>query len=164
MIDEDMRAVIDTQHLCFAATVSHDGRPNLSPKGTLRVWDSEHVFFCDIASPNTRRNLQTNPWIEVNVIDPLSRRGYRFFGKATLHRDDDVYRKAVEQIVREEKAEYPVNSVVLIRVEHAMPLFSPGYQHIQDELEMRKMWKERRSLFEKQFEAHMTRRGPYRSK
>ncbi len=148
MIDEDMRALIDSQHLCFAATVNHDGRPNLSPKGTIRVWDSEHLFFCDIASPNTRRNLETNPWIEINVVDPLSRRGYRFLGKATLHRDDEVHRKAVEQIFREESANYAVNSVVLIRVERAMPIYSPGYQQVQDELKMRKMWRERRSQFE----------------
>lgn len=30
MINEDMRAIIEAQHLCFAATVSPDGRPNLS--------------------------------------------------------------------------------------------------------------------------------------
>ncbi len=157
-----MRALVDTQHLCFAATVSHDGRPNLSPKGTIRVWDSEHLFFCDIASPNTRRNLETNPWIEINIVDPLSRRGYRFLGKATLHRDDDIYRKAVEQIMTEENADYTVHSVVLIRVERAAPIYSPGYQHIRDEVEMRKMWKERRSQFEGRFEAHMKKRGSYR--
>ncbi len=157
-----MRAVIDTQHLCFAATVGSDGRPNLSPKGTIRVWDSEHLFFCDIESPNTRRNLQTNPWIEINIVDPLSRRGYRFIGKATLHRDDDTYRKAVEQITSEENADYKVHSVVLIRVERAAPIYSPGYEHVHDESEMRKMWRERRSLFEGRFEAHVNKRGPYR--
>ncbi len=157
-----MRAVIDTQHLCFAATVTPDGHPNLSPKGTIRVWDDEHIFFCDIASPNTRRNLETNPWIEVNVIDPLSRRGYRFLGKATLHRDDDIYRKAVERISKEENASYQVQSVVLIRVERAVPIYSPGYKHVNDELEMRNLWRERRFHFEKQFEAHMNKSGPYR--
>jgi len=99
MIDEDMQAIIDAQHLCFAATVSHDGRPNLSTKGTIRVWDENHIFFCDIASPHTRSNLEKNPWIEVNVVDPVSRRGYRFLGKATLHRGDDIYRKATQQVL-----------------------------------------------------------------
>jgi predicted pyridoxine 5'-phosphate oxidase superfamily flavin-nucleotide-binding protein len=31
MITPDMRAVIEVSQLCFAATVSSDGRPNLSP-------------------------------------------------------------------------------------------------------------------------------------
>src|SRR5690349_1625177 len=33
MLTSDMRAVIRAAHLCFAATVTPDGQPNLSPKG-----------------------------------------------------------------------------------------------------------------------------------
>ena len=162
MIDDDMRAVVEAQHLCFAATVSPSGRPNLSPKGTIRVWDEKHIFFCDIASPNTRRNLERSPWIEVNVVDPLSRRGYRFFGKAALHRNDEVYERATQRIFSEEGNTYRVNAVVLIEVEHAMPLYSPGYEHVSDEFEMRKVWKDRRSKMEKEFDAHIARHGPFK--
>lgn len=162
MIDEDMRAVIDGQHLCFAATVSQDGRPNLSPKGTIRVWDNDSIFFCDTSSPNTRSNLEKNPWIEVNVVDPLSRRGYRFFGKATLHRNDEIYKQATQRIFSEEKASYPVHAVVLIKVERALPVISPGYIHIKSEHEMRNMWKERRAAMESEFEKHITHSGPFK--
>src|SRR5262249_22739922 len=85
MLTPDMRAVIEAAHLCFAATVTPEGRPNLSPKGTIRVWDDTHLFFLDIASPGTRANLTNAPWLELNVMDPLSRRGYRFSGPAALH-------------------------------------------------------------------------------
>ena len=159
-----MRAVIDTQHLCFAATVTPDGHPNLSPKGTIRVWDEEHIYFCDISSPNTRRNLEKNPWIEVNVVDPLSRRGYRFLGKGEVHRDDEIFRKATQQIFAEEATTYPVNAVILIKVDRALPVLSPGYLHTGDELAMRKMWRGRRVLMERQFEAHIERRGPHQSR
>jgi predicted pyridoxine 5'-phosphate oxidase superfamily flavin-nucleotide-binding protein len=67
MINEDMRAIIEAQHLCFAATVSLDVRPNLSPKATIRVWDEKHLF-CDIASPNTRSNLEKKAWIELTSM------------------------------------------------------------------------------------------------
>jgi predicted pyridoxine 5'-phosphate oxidase superfamily flavin-nucleotide-binding protein len=162
LLDDDMRAVIAAQRLCFAATISSDGRPNLSPKGTVRVWDDTHLFFCDIASPGTRRNLAANPWIELNIVDTLSRRGYRFLGKATLHQDDDVYRRATEQIFREEGATYEVHAVVLIAVERALPLVSPGYEHVKDEWEMRTVWKLRRTELESEFEAHIKKRGPMR--
>src|SRR5919201_1436796 len=85
MLTSDMRAVIEAAHLCFAATVTPDGRPNVSPKGTIRVWDDTHLFFLDIASPGTRANLAHSPWLELNVVDQLSRRGYRFAGRASLH-------------------------------------------------------------------------------
>ena len=78
-----------------------------------------------------------------------------------MHRGDDVYRKAVEQINTEENAGYQVHSVVLIRVVRAIRIYSPGYTHVHDELQMRKMWRERRSQFEKQFESDVNKRGPY---
>ncbi len=160
MIDDDMRAVIAAQHLCFAATVSPDGHPNLSPKGTIRVWDDDHLFFCDIASPNTRRNLASNPAIELNVVDPVSRRGYRFAGRATLHAGDEVFRHATQVIFGEEGTSYPVHCVVLVAVERALPLLSPGYWHVDDEHAMRAMWRERRQRMDADFEAHIAQHGP----
>ena len=50
VLTPDMRAVIEAAHLCFAATVTPEGRPNLSPKGTIRVWDDTHLYFLDNAS------------------------------------------------------------------------------------------------------------------
>src|SRR5262252_10107529 len=94
-----MRAVIQSAHLCFAATVTPDGRPNVSPKGTIRVWDDSHLFFLDIASPGTRNNLEHAPWLELNVVDQISRRGYRFACSATLHYPgSDVYVEAVRRV------------------------------------------------------------------
>jgi hypothetical protein len=162
-LDDDMRAVIAAQRLCFAATVTPDGRPNLSPKGTLRVWDDQHLFFCDIASPGTRANLLAHPWIEVNIVDTASRRGYRFLGRASLHTDDEVYRVAIRRLEAEEGHRYQVASVVLIAVERALPLYSPGYQHVPDEWAMRGLWKERRAELDAGFEAHIHSRGPFRA-
>src|ERR1700730_15194571 len=123
----DMRAVIRSAHLCFAATVSPEGRPNVSPKGTIRIWDDTHLFFLDIASPQTRANLAAHPFMELNVVDQLSRRGYRFSGPTTLHENGDVFERALAMVLAEEEARYPVRSVVLLEVEHATPLISPGY-------------------------------------
>src|SRR2546428_2395728 len=52
-LDADMLAVIAAQRLCFAATVTPEGRPNLSPQGTVRVWDAHPIFFFGIPSPGT---------------------------------------------------------------------------------------------------------------
>ena len=49
MLTPDMRAVIEAAHLCFAATVTPEGRPNLSPKGTIRVWDDAGSVVYDDA-------------------------------------------------------------------------------------------------------------------
>ena len=46
----DMQRVVVEQSLGFVATVTAEGRPNLSPKGTTTVLDDEHLMFADVAS------------------------------------------------------------------------------------------------------------------
>ena len=163
-LTDDMRAIIQSAHLCFAATVSADQRPNLSPKGTIRVLDDSHLFFLDIASPRTRANLAVNPWIELNVIDQLSRRGSRFAGPATLHRGDDTYAKATSRVFAEGATSYAVAAVVVIAVERASELISPGYWKVSDEVEMRRSWKERRAKLDREFEEFLATRAPFRAR
>jgi uncharacterized protein len=155
IITTDMQAIVESAHLCFAATVTPDGRPNLSPKGTIRVWDDDHLFFLDIASPTTRANLADNPYIEINVVEERSRRGYRFSGRAAVHAGGDVFDDAMSRIFAEEQASYPVSSVVLITVERAEPVVSPGYMHVASEPEMRAAWKVRRATLDAVFEQHV---------
>jgi predicted pyridoxine 5'-phosphate oxidase superfamily flavin-nucleotide-binding protein len=154
VLDADVRAVVESAHLVFAATVTPDGQPNLSPKGTIRVWDNQHLFFLDIASPKTRANLEHNPKIELNVVEHLSRRGYRFSGTATLHRDGNVFREALRRVFAEENAAYPVNCVVLVEVERMDALVSPGYMHVDSERAMREAWRRRRAALDATFDEH----------
>ena len=65
-LSEDMKRVVREQRLGYVATVCPDGTPNLSPKGTTRVWDDDHLVFADIRSPRTIANLKQNPSIEIN--------------------------------------------------------------------------------------------------
>src|SRR5690349_262430 len=83
-LSADMQRLVRGQKLGYVATVCADGTPNLSPKGTLTVWDDDHLVFLDIRSPVTVANLTERPAVEVNVVDPLARRGYRFKGRATV--------------------------------------------------------------------------------
>src|SRR5882762_6170781 len=91
-----MKRVVTEQRLGFMATVCPDGTPNLSPKGTTAVYDDDHLVFADLRSPGTVRNLKENPNIEINVVDVLARKGYRFKGAATVHTEDSVMERALE--------------------------------------------------------------------
>lgn len=160
-LDDDMRAVIEAAHLAFVATVTPEGLPNLSPKGTVRALDASRLFFLEIASPQTRRNLEKNPWMEVNVVDHLSRRGYRFLGRAHLHVGDETHRLAAERVFREDGATYADRGAVVLTVERALPLVSPGYANVLDEAAMREAWKEKRARLDAAFESHVEAAGPF---
>jgi uncharacterized protein len=84
ILTEDMKRLVREQGLGFYATVCGDGSPNLSPKGTTRIWDDDHLFFADIRSPQTVANISRGSLVEINVIDPLVRKGYRFKGPAVI--------------------------------------------------------------------------------
>jgi hypothetical protein len=163
MLTPDMRAVIDAVHLCFAATVTPDGRPNLSPKGTINVWDDSHLFFLDIASPGTRANLAHSPWLELNVVEQLSRRGYRFSGRAEVHSPGSaVYEEATRRVFGEAPPTHPVAAVVLLAIERAAPMLSPAYWRIAGETALREIWRARREALDREFEAHLARVGEVR--
>jgi predicted pyridoxine 5'-phosphate oxidase superfamily flavin-nucleotide-binding protein len=84
LLSADMKRVVEEQRLGFVATVCPDGTPNLSPKGMTAVWDAENLVFANICSPGTLANLRQNPNVEVNVVDPFVRKGYRFKGVASV--------------------------------------------------------------------------------
>lgn len=141
-----MKRVVTEQRLAFVATVSPDSSPNLSPKGTISVFDDEHLVFADIRSPATIRNLERNPAIEINVVDQFCRKGYRFKGTAQLVREGDLYRDIQKfygqkwvDVGRGGK-ELTIRCFVLIRVTQARPLISPSYDDGGDEQQIRQDW------------------------
>lgn len=127
-IDQDMRDVISRAMLSFVATVCGDGSPNLSPKGSVMVYDDDHLIFMDQASPHTMANLRRDPRIEINSIDVFRRRGYRFKGKARiLAPGDPAYEWLKQKLIDLNGPGYPANEAVLIDIDLVRPVLSPAY-------------------------------------
>jgi uncharacterized protein len=143
----DMKRIVMEQRLAFVATVCSDGTPNLSPKGTIAVWDDHHLVFADIRSPGTVENLKKNPALEINVVDPFVRKGYRFTGTGEVITDGerfgeimDFYRSRWVDTARS-KREGQIRGFVLVKVESALPLISPAYDDASSgEQAIRKHW------------------------
>jgi predicted pyridoxine 5'-phosphate oxidase superfamily flavin-nucleotide-binding protein len=138
----DMQRVVLEQKLGFVATVTPDGRPNVSPKGTTTVLDDEHLMFADVASPGTVANIATNPQVEINVVDPIVRKGYRFRGTATVHTDGHAFARALT-VLRERGstlARERIRSIVVVEVTDAAPLFSPAYDDGATEQALAERW------------------------
>jgi uncharacterized protein len=129
VLDDDMKRVVREQRLGYVATVCPDGTPNLSPKGTTAVWDDHHLVFLDLFSPGTVANIEAgNAVVEVNVVDPIRRKGYRFKGPAEVHRDGPLFEDVVQWYESERGTDRGrIKSVVLITLERAAPLVSPAY-------------------------------------
>ena len=139
VITESIKDFLNLQKLAYVATVSSDGRPNISPKGTVIGWDSETLAFADIRSPDTMRNLKDHPDVEINVIDPLSRKGFLFQGKASIVEDKSVYAKILNHY-RQNGVKSKINSIVLVAVSNMSDVTSPLYDMGISEEEIRSKW------------------------
>jgi len=138
-LTEDMKRVVGQQRLGFVATVCPDGTPNLSPKGTTAVWDDDHLVFANIRSPNTIANLRRNGHLEINVVDPMVRKGYRFKGVASILDSGPVY-DDVLAFYQDRGVTNPIREIVMMRVQSALPIDSPAYDLGLTEDEVRASW------------------------
>jgi predicted pyridoxine 5'-phosphate oxidase superfamily flavin-nucleotide-binding protein len=141
VVTAEMRRMLDEQQLGFVATVCPDGTPNLSPKGTTACLDSQRLVFADIHSPQTVANLRANPAVEINVVDALSRRGYRFKGVATVLDHGPEFDRLIDFYQRRGSTSHK-HHIVVVNVEHAAPLFSPAYDDGRGEAEISARWQE----------------------
>jgi len=139
ILTDDMKRVVEQQRLGFVATVCPDGTPNLSPKGTTAVWDDDHLVFANIRSPGTLANLRQNPAVEVNVVDPFVRRGYRFKGVASILESGPLYERALA-FYRNRGSRNAIREIVLIEVRTAQSIDSPAYDLGMSEDEVRDRW------------------------
>ena len=129
ILTEDMKRVVREQRLGFYATVCEDGSPNLSPKGSTFLLDDDHLLFADIRSPQTMANIRRGSIVEVNVVDPFVRKGYRFKGPAVVpERGTSVWAEGLERMREAGSTQGDrVNAVVVIEVREARALVSPVY-------------------------------------
>ena len=135
-----MKRVVEEQRLGFVATVCPDGTPNLSPKGTTAVWDDDHLVFANMRSPGTLENLRRNAAVEVNVVDPMVRRGYRFKGVASILESGALYDRAIAFYEARGSRVSAIREIVLIRIHSAQPVDSPAYDAGLTEGEVRDRW------------------------
>jgi len=139
VITKEIKDFLNLQKLGYVATVSSDGKPNISPKGTIIGWSSETLAFADIRSPDTMKNLIDNPNVEINVIDPLLRKGYLFQGKARILQDGTLYQEILNHY-RQNGIKSPINSIVLVDVSCISDVISPLYDLGISEDEIKSKW------------------------
>ena len=125
----EMQRFVREQRLGFYATVSEDGSPNLSPKGTTFVWDDGHLAFADIRSPQTVENVRRGSLVEINMVDPLVRKGYRFKGPGVVYDCGSAGFSAGLELLRHEGLTNleRAHAIVVVAVREARRLVSPIY-------------------------------------
>ena len=103
--------------LAWVATASRDGEPNVTPKGTLKLLDENHVVFSDLFSLKTRKNLLENNKVAVTVADAGTAKGYQIKGTAEVIDSGPLFDSASKQLSESPKGLPPLHHVVKVTVE-----------------------------------------------
>jgi len=140
IITEEIKKFVNFQKLGYVATISTDNTPNLSPKGTIMVFDESYLVFADIHSPQTVENLRHNPSTEINVVDPFRRRGYRFKGIAEIISSGDKFNKIISYY-KESGVNSSIKSIILVKIRKISEVLSPLYDLGYTEEELITNWK-----------------------
>jgi len=103
----------------LVATASKDGAPDVSFKGSLMVWDKDHLAFWERAHGQTLANLVENPRAAVVYRNREAGKAWRFWGQATLLRDGELREKIMARTFQPELDRDPERKgvAVLIRVD-----------------------------------------------
>ena len=139
--DDELKKSVNFQKLGYVATVSSDGTPNLSPKGTIAILDDSRLVFANIRSPKTIENLTNNPSIEINVIDPFSRMGYRFKGLAKILSDGKDFENILDYF-KQKGIKSTISHIVVIDVTSFSEITSPSYDLGLKKDDLIKKWKQ----------------------
>lgn len=101
-----------------------------------------NLVFAHVHSPGTVSNLRSNARIEINVVDPLVRKGYPFKGTGVVHTDGDVFERGVHfyEARGTPHARERIKAIVIVTVDRALPVVSPAYDLGATEEELRELW------------------------
>ena len=87
-LTDDMRRELDealaNRNVVLVTSASGAGVPDIAYKGSVMVWDAEHLAYWERSRGQTMRNLTENPNICLMFRNPETRISWKFFGEAQV--------------------------------------------------------------------------------
>ena len=72
---------------CLLATQDPDGYPDIAFKGSMMVFDQDHLAWWERSLGEQIAQVEKNPRIVVNYRNNETRQQLRFYGTAAIHKD-----------------------------------------------------------------------------
>ncbi len=133
MITSEIAESIEQSVLCWLATTSEDGFPNVSPKEAF-LYDGEgKILVANIASPVTARNIGQNANVCISFVNVFIQKGYKIVGTANiLKRGDSGYENKHGKLVAAIGSAFPIISVIEIEPVSVHAIVAPSYRLFPD--------------------------------
>jgi len=129
MLTPDIKKYIDQSVLCWLATVSKEGIPNVSPKEIFTYLDDEYIGIAHIASPNSLRNIKANPNVCISFVEVFEQKGYKLVGRAEIiKKSHPTFKKEAVKVLEMAGDAFPVQALLKIKVIKTAPILAPSYK------------------------------------
>jgi hypothetical protein len=104
---------------CVVATGGQDGIPDIGFKGSMLVFDRDHLAYWERTRGQHLANLRRNPGVAVMYFSRERGKYLRLYGHASLHEDGPVRDQIMGRVVAPELEKDPERKGigVLIRVD-----------------------------------------------
>ena len=116
-ITDDMKALIDNAMAdgvtCLLGTATADGHPQISPKGSVLVFDEETLAYWERSHRSSISNIGSNPHVVVyyrnsTPSDNFPRGAvWRFYGTVTIHDSGPVRDQVYDRVIKAEQDKDP---------------------------------------------------------
>ncbi len=124
----EIKKSIDESVLCWLATSNKDGEPNVSPKEVFTHFEDKYIIIANVASPNSVKNIKTNPKVCVSFIDIFVQKGFQIKGRAHIvDNNGDEYVQMEELLLEITKGDYPFRQIIKIEIDRVKPIIAPKY-------------------------------------
>lgn len=123
-----IRRLADNAVLCWLATTGRDGCPNVSPKEAWEIDEQGRVVIAEIASAQSRRNIETNPLVSVAFLDVFTQKGAQLYGAATiLDRESQRFEDVGRRLLKLVEPKFTIRAFFLVDVSNSKPIIAPSY-------------------------------------
>ncbi|MEM0896923.1 MAG: pyridoxamine 5'-phosphate oxidase family protein [Verrucomicrobiota bacterium] len=133
MITPEIAQSIDQSVLCWLATVSADGYPNVSPKEAFLHDGDGKILVANIASPVTVRNIEKDERVCISFVNVFIQKGYKITGRSRILREgDDGYDERHRKLSTAIGKAFPIFSVIEIKPTACDEIIAPSYRLFPD--------------------------------
>jgi hypothetical protein len=125
----DELSYIQRSVLCWLATASADGQPNVSPKEIFVAHGQNELLIAHIASPVSVKNIEANPKVCVSFIDVFTQRGYKVYGDASFIRPaSQEFVELQRPLLAMTQGVFPILGVIRVVAAGVQPIVAPSYR------------------------------------
>lgn len=124
----EIKEYINRSVLCWLATASTEGIPNVSPKEIFTAYGTDRIIVANIASPQSVENIKQNKNVCISFIDIMVQKGFQVKGQARIiGKADPEFREMERRLTEMTGGKFPFATVTEITLEEVKPILAPKY-------------------------------------